>query len=69
MVSPTFEAAFYPGAAAARRLRITPARWALWYAALLAGMLVFYVLLTPIWIGLRTAAWVAEFRARRTRHG
>ena len=25
---------------------------------------VFYVLLTPLWIGLRGAAWVAEFRRR-----
>ena len=28
---------------------------------------VFYVLLTPIWIGLRVVAWLAEFRARRKR--
>jgi hypothetical protein len=28
---------------------------------------VFYVLLTPIWIGLRVVAWLAEFRARRRR--
>jgi hypothetical protein len=28
-------------------------------------MVLFYVLLTPIWIGLRALAWVAEFRARR----
>jgi hypothetical protein len=27
----------------------------------------FYVLLTPIWIGLRAVAWLAEFRARRRR--
>ena len=40
-------------------------RWALWWAALAIGMLLFYVLLTPIWIGLRWAAWIAEFRARR----
>jgi len=59
------EAAFYPEAAAARRRRISVARWALWYAALFLGMLVFYVLLTPFWIGLRAAAWVAEFRSRR----
>jgi hypothetical protein len=25
------------------------------------------VLLTPIWLGLRAAAWLAEFRARRRR--
>jgi hypothetical protein len=40
-------------------------RWALWWVALLAADVIFYVLLTPIWIGLRTLAWVAEFRARR----
>jgi [pyruvate, water dikinase]-phosphate phosphotransferase / [pyruvate, water dikinase] kinase len=26
---------------------------------------VFYVLLTPVWMGLRAAAWLADFRARR----
>jgi len=25
----------------------------------------FYVLLTPIWMGLRVLAWLADFRARR----
>jgi hypothetical protein len=45
--------------------RIPLWRWALWFVALAAGIFVFYVLLTPIWIGLRTLAWVAEFRARR----
>jgi hypothetical protein len=40
-------------------------RWALWWATLAAAMLVFYVLLTPVWIGLRAAAWIAELRARR----
>ena len=28
------------------------------------GDVVFYVLLTPIWLGLRAAAWVAELVAR-----
>jgi hypothetical protein len=28
-------------------------------------MVVFYVVLTPLWLGLRAAAWIAEFRARR----
>jgi hypothetical protein len=27
----------------------------------------FYVVLTPIWMGLRGLAWLAEFRARRRR--
>jgi hypothetical protein len=34
---------------------------------LAVGMFLFYVVLTPIWIGLRALAWVAEFRARRRR--
>jgi hypothetical protein len=41
--------------------------WALWWAILLVADFVFYVLLTPIWIGLRVVAWLAEFRARRRR--
>ena len=39
--------------------------WALWIAILVVADILFYVLLTPIWIGLRAAAWLAEFRARR----
>jgi hypothetical protein len=31
------------------------------------ALLVFYVLLTPIWLGLRGLAWVAELRARQRR--
>jgi hypothetical protein len=30
-------------------------------------MLIFYVLLTPLWLGLRAAAWLAELRARAGR--
>ena len=41
--------------------------WALWWSLLGAAMVVFYVLLTPIWLGLRAAAWVAELRARARR--
>jgi hypothetical protein len=29
------------------------------------SVVVFYVLLTPIWLGLRAAAWVAELNSRR----
>ena len=39
--------------------------WPIWWAALLFADLLFYVLITPIWIGLRWLAWIAEFRARR----
>ena len=48
-------------------LRITPSRWALWWVALAIGLFVFYVALTPAWIGIRAAAWIAEFRSRRRR--
>jgi hypothetical protein len=39
-------------------------RLALWWFLLVLGDIVFYVLLTPIWLGLRAAAWVAELRSR-----
>jgi hypothetical protein len=42
-------------------------RLVLWWALLFLADLVFYILLTPIWLGLRGAAWVAELRARATR--
>jgi hypothetical protein len=49
-----------------RRKPPVPLRyWVAWLAVLAAADVLFYVLLTPIWIGLRAAAWVAEFRARR----
>ncbi len=41
--------------------------WAVWIAILVVADFVFYVLLTPIWLGLRAVAWLAEFRARRRR--
>jgi hypothetical protein len=40
-------------------------RWGTWWVTLLVADVVFYVLLTPVWIGLRAAAWLADFRARR----
>ena len=39
--------------------------WLLWWFLIVVADFTFYVLLTPIWMGLRAAAWVAEFRARR----
>jgi hypothetical protein len=45
--------------------RIPLRYWALWGVTLFVGDVIFYILLTPIWIGLRTLAWVAEFRGRR----
>lgn len=42
-------------------------RWALWWTILAAAVFVFYVLLTPIWLGLRGLAWIAEWRSRARR--
>lgn len=39
-------------------------RFAFWWFLLVVADLVFYVLLTPIWLGLRAAAWAAELRSR-----
>jgi hypothetical protein len=38
--------------------------WVMWWSALAAAMVLFYVVLTPVWLGLRAAAWVAELRSR-----
>ena len=52
--------------AATRRLkeppRVSPLRWASWFAILAAADLVFYVVLTPIWLGIRVAGWLADRR-------
>lgn len=39
--------------------------WVVWWTALGVAMVLFYVVLTPLWLGLRGAAWVAELRSRR----
>ena len=51
--------------AAAGKPRITLYRWLLWWVVLVVADIIFYVVLTPVWIGLRALAWIAEFRARR----
>jgi hypothetical protein len=58
---------FVPEARAARAKRIPIWRWILWETFLALGMLVFYVGLTPIWIGMRCVAWVAAFTSVRCR--
>jgi hypothetical protein len=40
-------------------------RWVAWLFTLAVADVLFYVLLTPVWVGLRAAAWLADFRARR----
>ena len=42
-----------------------PLALGLWYSALGTALDVFYGLFTPFWFGLRSLAWLAEFRARR----
>ena len=42
-------------------------RWAMWWGFMGFALVLFYVLLTPLWLGLRGLAWLAEFRARRRR--
>ena len=49
--------------------RVALWRWGIWYSALGAALVLFYGLFTPFWFGLRSLAWVAEFRARRRRAG
>ncbi|HEY8316961.1 MAG TPA: hypothetical protein VIG35_08865 [Gaiellaceae bacterium] len=41
--------------------------WAMWWALIVVADVLFYIVLTPIWMGLRAVAWLAEFRARRKR--
>ena len=51
-----------------REKKPVPVRWwILWGFLLVIGDLLFYVILTPIWLGLRALAWLAEFRSRRRR--
>jgi len=42
-------------------------RWATWWAILGVALVLFYVILTPLWLGLRGLAWLAELRARKRR--
>jgi hypothetical protein len=42
-------------------------RWAIWWVTLGVADLLFYVLLTPLWVGLRVLAWLADFRSRQRR--
>ena len=39
--------------------------WVIWFSSLIVAIGAFYVLLTPIWMGLRAAAWLSDRRRRR----
>jgi hypothetical protein len=41
-------------------------RWVAWWSLLVVADVVFYLVLTPVWLGIRATAWIAELRARRT---
>ena len=51
----------------ARRRPIPAYKWAWWMAVLAAGLFVFYVLFTPVWMGIRLVVWLLE--GRRRPHG
>ena len=38
--------------------------WTFWWLLLVVADVLFYVILTPVWLGLRGAAWLAELRSR-----
>lgn len=41
--------------------------WGMWWFGMAIAVALFYVILTPFWMGLRALAWLAEFKARRLR--
>lgn len=45
--------------------RVPAWRWALWLCILAPALFVFYVLLTPVWIGIRLTRWLAGRRVLR----
>ena len=36
--------------------------WPVWMVCLGLGLFIFYVLLTPVWMGIRLISWLAERR-------
>jgi hypothetical protein len=48
----------------AAKPRVPLWRWGVWWVTLGLAIVVFYVLLTPLWLGIRAVAWLAEARAR-----
>jgi hypothetical protein len=42
-------------------------RWAVWWITLALGITLFYVILTPLWLGLRLAGRLADLRMRGLR--
>ena len=40
--------------------------WPFWMVCLALGLFIFYVLLTPVWMGIRFVSWLAERRGLQT---
>jgi hypothetical protein len=36
--------------------------WPWWLLLLAVGLFIFYVLFTPVWVGIRLVSWLAERR-------
>ncbi len=51
----------------ARQRKIPLRHWLLWWTLMALADVVFYVLLTPIWMGLRAVAWLTEMWSRLKR--
>ena len=54
---------------AAARRPIPLRYWVLWIVTLGAALFVFYVLLTPVWMGIRLLAWLSDRRMFRRPDG
>jgi hypothetical protein len=39
--------------------------WPLWIFLLAIGLFLFYVVFTPVWMGIRLVAWLSERSRRR----
>jgi hypothetical protein len=37
--------------------------WPFWMLVLAAGLFVFYVVFTPVWMGIRLISWLADRRS------
>jgi hypothetical protein len=40
--------------------------WPFWMLLLAAGLFVFYVVFTPIWMGIRFVSWLADRRGTQS---
>ncbi len=49
-----------PRAAEARATPIPLVYWSLWMASLAVALVLFYAILTPVWMAIRALAWASE---------